>query len=460
MTSLNHVSSIAWLLFTVAAACTFENGTDFAGNDLSRTSASSPEECCAACVAHASDGCLFWTFMPGSTCYMKVSDAGRRHAGDPGVPGRIATYTSGSIKGSPTPAPPAPPAPFSCKDDFDCSLAGSCVKSQCVCDAWASGADCSYLNFAPVDRASGLGYIDPKHSSWGGNAVLGSDGQWHLYMAEIACDSKDSGTRCGLGGWGSHSQVAHAVSKAPEGPYVRKELTFGQEHHNPTLIVSPVDKSWNIYSIRATSGPIVMSRSTDEGKTWTSSTPGTQVSTEQNPGPVLFKNGSMTMFYRSHANLPKPTCSGESIGVQYCSNSTSVCSGGRNPIFKHTAEDPSVFIDKRGNWHMLVNALPGGCNPKTHQGGHAWSRDGITWSEPRVGAYNTTVLFTDGTSMTCTRRERPQMVLDADGIPLVMFAGVVGCPTIPNTPYKGGGDCFTLAQKMNRPASQAQTFQI
>ena len=41
------------------------------------------------------------------------------------------------------------------------------------------------------------------------------------------------------------------------------------------------------------------------------------------------------------------------------------------------------------------------------------------------------------------------MVLDRKGVPLVMFAGVVGCPVIQGTPYKGGGDCFTLAQLMN-----------
>ena len=64
----------------------------------------------------------------------------------------------------------------------------------------------------------------------------------------------------------------------------------------------------------------------------------------------------------------------------------------------------------------------------------------------QVGAYNTTIQFTDGTSMTCVRRERPQMVLDAKGMPLVMFSGVTGCPLIEGTPYKGHSDCFTLAQ--------------
>lgn len=222
------------------------------------------------------------------------------------------------------------------------------------------------------------------------------------------------------------------------------------EHHNPTLKVSPQDGSWNIYSIKAGSGPIVLTKSTDQGKSWTGATPGTTVSGEQNPGPVLNPNGSMTMFYRADGTqgLSSP-CSTESIGVQYCPGYNSTCTGGVNPIYKHTSEDPSVFIDHRGHWHMLINALPGGCNPKLQQGGHAWSKDASTWSEPRTGAYNTTVQFTDGTSMTCVRRERPQMVLDRKGVPLVMFAGVVGCPVIQGTPYKGGGDCFTLAQLMN-----------
>jgi len=237
------------------------------------------------------------------------------------------------------------------------------------------------------------------------------------------------------------------VSQHPDGPYTRKALVAPPEHHNPTLKVSPVDGSWNLYSIKAGSGPIVVSTSTDQGGSWTSTTPGTVVSNEQNPGPFLWKNGTMNMWYRAHAATSSP-CSGESIGVQFCASPTAKCSGGVNPIFSHTSEDPSVFVDKRGNYHMLVNALPGGCSPKLQQGGHAWSRDGVNWSEPRVGAYNTTVKFSDGTEMTCGRRERPQMVQAADGTPIAMFAGVTGCPPIDGTGYKGGKDCFTLAQLM------------
>eukprot|EP01043_Picozoa_sp_COSAG02_P051257 COSAG02_NODE_5373_length_4390_cov_3.127709_2_plen_494_part_00 len=446
-------SSTAWLLVVAvvvavlvgnaAAAdlvgtCKVFPKTDFNGHDLKSGKTGNFEQCCSLCDGTA--GCNYWTFMPPRTCYMKTSAAGRRPSPDAGA----SAYTSGCKNASCILPPPSPPPnlgsygcdphggergvcvngagnfpnsscgggcastsqPARCTKDWDCSLAGTCVSGKCVCDAWASGSDCSYLNFQPIDRKSGLGYIDPTWSSWGGNAVLGKDRQWHLFMAEIG----PSG-RKGLGGWQSHSQVAHAVSDSPAGPYKRKALVAAPEHHNPTLKVSPVDGTWHLYSIDKGSGPIVVSSSSDEGETWTSTTPGSVVSAEQNPGPFLWNNGSMTMWYRDHATTSSP-CSDESIGVQYCSNATAMCSGGFNPVYTHTSEDPSVFIDTRGNYHMLINALPGRCSPKLQQGGHAWSQDGITWSEPRVGAYNTTVVFTDGTNMTCNRRERPQIVQD------------------------------------------------
>ena len=46
-------------------------------------------------------------------------------------------------------------------------------------------------------------------------------------------------------------KVSHAVSQHPEGPFTRQELVAPPEHHNPTLKVSPVDKSWNLYVERS-----------------------------------------------------------------------------------------------------------------------------------------------------------------------------------------------------------------
>jgi hypothetical protein len=183
-----------------------------------------------------------------------------------------------------------------------------------------------------------------------------------LYTAEIACPDGNS-SRCGLGNWYKHSQVAHATSSNVEGPYARQGLVLGQEHHNPTVQISPVDHSWHLYSISAGGGPIVSCASTDEGRTWQgTSHGGLPVSEFENPGPFLFPNGTMAMFYRdSSQKLSQPSCSGESVGVQLCASPNGSCGTGRNPVFKHTGEDPSVFQDTRGNYHMLINALPGTC---------------------------------------------------------------------------------------------------
>ena len=97
---------------------------------------------------------------------------------------------------------------------------------------------------------------------------------------------------------------------------------------------------------------------------------------------------------------------------------------------------------------MLMNALPYLCVPKIKAGGHSWSKDGIHWSEPRVGAFESNILLVSGDTIQCERRERPQMIMDPKrpGVPLALVSGVTGCPTgmFPN--YRGGDDSFTLVQ--------------
>lgn len=201
-----------------------------------------------------------------------------------------------------------------------------------------------------------------------------------------------------------------------------------------------MDGSWNLYSISSGSGPIVVatSRNQASGPWKVAASP---VSPEQNPGAFMLANGSVWMYYRDDAASAGP-CSQESVGLAICPNGTAKCVNLKNPLFNHTAEDPSVFRDHRGNFHMLINAGPYKCTPKAAVGGHAWSRDGLTWSEPTLGAYTTTIAYLDGTRETCVRRERPQMVLDATARPLAMFTGVMDC--INGT--------FTLAQRVGNPA--------
>jgi len=347
-----------------------------------------------------------------------------------------------------------------CTTDMDCSLSGICTpEGKCKCDPWATGADCSYLNFAPVDRAR-LGYLNENHSSWGGSIVQKSNGEYRMYMSEILCenDPDEKKKRCGLNNWETLSRVALATSTNVEGPYQRLDVVLPPEHHNPSVQISPTaGHPWHLFSISGSTGPIERMISTDEGESW--STP-LVVSPQQNPGPLLREDGSAYLFYRADGmDLPSPTCSDEGIAVQHCPSDDKPCNPPDDkPVFGHTGEDPSVFMDHRGNYHMLFNALPYKCVPKWQQGGHAWSVDGVNWSpQPRIGAFDTTIQFTDGSSIMCERRERPQMVVGSDGRPVALVSGVTGCPRALDAGgsiigngrfFRGADDCFTLVQRM------------
>jgi len=198
--------------------------------------------------------------------------------------------------------------------------------------------------------------------------------------------------------------------------------------------------------------------SKDEGRTWTA--PRT-ISPRKNPAPLLTPSGSTYLYYGADGlDIPTPTCSDRGISMTHCPSEVAECAPPNDILtFDHTGEDPSVFKDHRGNYHMLFNALPYRCVPKHQQGGHAWSEDGFNWSVPRIGAFHNTIRFTDGSSMKCERRERPQMVLGEDGRPLAMVSAVTGCPKGlggaseilgggPGRFYRGEDDSFTLVQKM------------
>ena len=73
---------------------------------------------------------------------------------------------------------------WACAGPMDCSLNGDCTNGACVCDvAWAGSPTCDTLSFAPTPVLQG--YHNSTEASWGGNAVLGEDGKWHLFVAQI-----------------------------------------------------------------------------------------------------------------------------------------------------------------------------------------------------------------------------------------------------------------------------------
>ena len=118
-------------------------------------------------------------------------------------------------------------------------------------------------------------------------------------------------------------------------------------------------------------------------------------------------------------------------------------------------EDPGVYRDQRGNFHMLFNANSGhsNCHKGIPCGGHAWSQDGLTWSQPHIPAFGTIIHYKDNQSqppaVTYDYVERPQVLQNDDKQPQTLFLGhgYTGIHTLAiNFCQNGDSDCVTSVQ--------------
>lgn len=133
----------------------------------------------------------------------------------------------------PPPPPSGPPTHGGgrCATETDCSLAGDCKSSACVCDAWATGAHCQLLNFVTPESNDGYGLQLPDFHSWGGGALF--DGhEYHLIMS-FMCNHGS------LAGWTTVSSIYRATSKQSEGPYTMQEMIAQPWSHNAMPVENP-----------------------------------------------------------------------------------------------------------------------------------------------------------------------------------------------------------------------------
>ncbi|KAM3530301.1 hypothetical protein MY4038_004983 [Beauveria bassiana] len=360
-------------------------------------------------------------------------------------------------------------SPHRCATDQDCSLNGLChlVSGSCACDAGWTGPDCGVLDLRPAKRRSGYNRTAEGTSSWGARIVRDpvDDGLHHLFAAEFAHG-------CGLDYWAPYSRIVRAESReGAAGPYVFADEVAGTFAHNPTVVRSPADQVYLMYYIgcatevdassgRCTgkkfscgpgnanngeSGISVMTSS--DLRTWTSAGQvfsGTNSSTDwdadvTNPSAFpLYAAGrdetpAILLAYRG--------CPYDCLGREQI-NLAVAATGYRgpyrrvqpDPVFLADNEDPFVWRDKRGHWHMLTHSLEaeGGFGNGPKVGRHAYARDYAgpwtlsTTTQRRSLAFDTTVRWDDGGEVRFYRRERPQLMFSEDGemTPLLLTTGV------------------------------------
>ena len=148
------------------------------------------------------------------------------------------------------------------------------------------------------------------------------------------------------------------------------------------------------------------------------------------PRPFFFENGTVLMYFSAN---PCPPHWGNSVPGNNC---IGVAKGGSAvgpfavqplPVTHPESEDAHVFRDARGSFHLLtnVNNDHARCAQGVACGGHAWSVDGVSFSNLTIGSFGPYVRFANGSSWHTAYVERPQVTMAKDGVtPLAFFVGM------------------------------------
>ncbi|PVH76871.1 hypothetical protein DL98DRAFT_561805 [Cadophora sp. DSE1049] len=346
-----------------------------------------------------------------------------------------------------------------CTIDEDCNLNGICYNNSCVCDPGWKSPDCGALDLVPAPLKNGYNKTSIGTSSWGSKIIhrTPQSNIFDLFLAEFTHG-------CGLDYWSPYSRIIRAVSSTgPVGPYESADEVVGTFAHNPTVVYSQADEKYLMYYIGCpqtvpetctspnfTCGPgntingesgISVSSSPDL-KTWTShgqmlvgTDNGAWDADITNPSPFPLYSpdhptGEIALAYRgcpyncSGSELINLATAASFLGPYHKTQTA--------PLFPNPAEDPFLWRDKRGNFHMLLHSLErgGGFGDGPKVGRHAFSRtlEGPWTVNERALAFDTRVEFEDGSETRYFRRERPQLFFSEEEYgemePLYLTTGV------------------------------------
>lgn len=289
---------------------------------------------------------------------------------------------------------------------------------------------------------------------WCGSSIKGEDGLYHMFSARWSKEYPF------FTGYIAGSEIVHAVSENPYGPYTFKEVVLGDRGenywdgrmtHNPSII-----KYGNTYALyyigstyngkRPTASELSMPKKPaciDEcyrniriGVAVSDSINGPWKRLDKpifeidpngwdntvvtNPAPCVCPDGSIFMYYRS--NTPQ----GLKIGVAKADSPTGEYKRMLNthifaPYESVVVEDPFVWFDK-DHYEMIAKDVNGLTCGEIFGGAHFISADGIHWDYAKERkAYSRLVKFDDGSEKLIYHLERPNITF-VDGKPSFLSA--------------------------------------
>ncbi len=317
-----------------------------------------------------------------------------------------------------------------------------------------------FLNKLEPGSINGTFSID-GHIVWGASVVQHDDGKYYMFASFWPGP---------MGNWVMHSQVALAIADKPEGPYEFKKVVLpyrdkkywdGMMTHNPTIrkhkdtyylfyigvtfdFERPQLSSQNEYGIAWNNKRIGVATAKHPEGPWErydkpliEPRPGHwDLVNTSNPAPVIHKDGSVTMIYKS-SNLPSPERNiikdkdglpRFMLGVAHSKNIFGEYErlGNQDGLINLegkliSMEDPYVWHD--GNlYHMLVKNFDSVGNAKGMGAIYVWSKDGVNWFLPSDApeAYSLNVTWAEGITTKQARLERPQLYFE-NGVPKYLF---------------------------------------
>lgn len=309
------------------------------------------------------------------------------------------------------------------------------------------------LTLLPVKKYSVL--KSDSNYVWGGSPIKGDDGLYHLFYSRWK-------KQYGFLAWVTHSEVAHAVSTSPEGPYKFSDLALpargsefwdGLNTHNPTIHKFE-GKYYLYYTGNTGDGKniknglnfshrnnqrIGVAVSDSPYGPWkrfdkplidaSEDTTAYDALMVANPSITQTPDGRYLMIYKAVAKKKKGIFGGPVVHLYAFSDSPTGPFVKYNiPIFTvegtdFPAEDPYIWCEK-GVYYAIVKDMHGAFTHKGRSLALFYSLDGIDWKPCKNTLVSVPqIKWEDGSVSNLAHMERPQLLI-VDGKPIMAFFAV------------------------------------
>ena len=297
-------------------------------------------------------------------------------------------------------------------------LLGACAlgvsAAMGAAEAWPVGSFAERLRPAPV----GSGFRMEGYFVWCGSAIK-VDGEYHLFAARWPKEKDAKFPE----GYRNHSEIVRATARQPLGPYTFQEVVVGKRAdgswdshmaHNPTI--HRIGDTFALFYIgsdgRTTqTNSKLLRRMIGYATAKSVRGPWQRVDRpivegdSNNPAVFVEPDGTVKLMFRDAA-LRVSVATADAFNGTY-----KVANGNVWPTSR--LEDFYLFF-QRGRYHLICEDNTAGVTGHERWGAHLVSANGIDGWTPFTPAiaYTHDIPFEDGSVLKCTRRERPQLLIE------------------------------------------------